>query len=218
MVASVLVVLAFIYFLAKLPHKERLVFQIINPKKYILPIILASIVLFIIANSITGGNLALRYQGETTGTQISGEEVSLNKFTSNRIEILAEDFAIWMQYPIFGSGAASSKYLRILTKDTVTHIEFSRLIAEHGFLGVLIIVFFFRMYFKIKNEKMDGVNKAIQLGFFILAIASSFHAATRTFITPLLIILSSIKIVDTSKKERQKIQNETPKMMVSNIL
>ena len=74
------------------------------------------------------------------------------------------------------------------------------------------------MYFKIKNEKMDGVNKAIQLGFFILAIASSFHAATRTFITPLLIILSSIKIVDTSKKERQKIQNETPKMMVSNIL
>lgn len=192
------------YFLFKLGDRELKKFEIPNPKKLILPAILAFTTLFIVGNIITSGNLILRYQGQTEGTIRGNHEVDLNKFTTNRWQILVEDLLIWYENPVFGSGAASSKYLRINTKDEVAHVEFSRLIAEHGFFGLLITLLFFRIYFNVRNSKVDGLNKAVQLSFFMLAIFTSFHAATRTFLTPLLLSLSYVGIVDKSAKKTSK--------------
>lgn len=204
MIGGAIGIITLVYFLLKLKSSEFKRYRIPNPKKYILPTLLAFVVLFVIGNIITSGNLILRYQGQTAGTMTGRHEVDLNKFTSNRWELLVEDAIIWMDYPVFGSGAASSKYLRFYTKGEVAHVEFSRLLAEHGLMGILITLIFFKIYFDISNSRMDGLNKAVIMSFFILGIFTSFHAATRTFLTPLLVSLAYIVIIEPRPKKNRK--------------
>lgn len=210
MIGTVVGIITLIYFLLKLGKTELRRLKIPNPKKYILPTVAAFVFLFILGNIITSGNLALRYQGQTEGTIAGSQKVSLNKLTSNRYALMLEDFVVWFDNPIFGAGAGASKFLRNNTKLLVSHVEFSRLIAEHGLLGIIIIGLFVRMYFIIRDSKTDKLNKAIQMSFFILGVFTSFHAATRTFFTPLLISLSFVNIVDSSNNQPIK-KSEKPK-------
>lgn len=215
MIGAALGLFTLIYFLLKVGKNQLKVLKIPNPKKYILPTVIGLVFFFILGNIITGGNLALRYQGQTAGTMTGNHEVDFNKFTSARWQLFAEDMVVFAEYPIFGAGGASSKYLRNLTQNEITHVELSRLIAEHGMFGLMITVLFGVMYFRIRDSKIDGINKAVQMSFFVLAIFTSFHAATRTFLTPLLVSLSMVTIVDYSKikavkkkkAERAKLQS-----------
>ncbi|MCE7055277.1 O-antigen ligase family protein [Algoriphagus sp. AGSA1] len=204
MVGAGLGIITLIYFLMKLGPAQLKSMQISNPKKYILPTIIGLVLFFIAGNIITGGNLALRYQGQTAGTMTGKHEVDFNKFTSARWLLFSEDMSVFFEYPIFGSGGASSKYLRQMTKYEITHVELSRLIAEHGIFGIFIVLLFLYMFFKIRDSKADGINKAVQMSFFVLAIFTSFHAATRTFLSPLLVCLSMVTIVDSPPKKIKK--------------
>lgn len=204
MVGAALDLMTLVYFLLKVGNNQLRLMKIPNPKKYILPAAMGLVLFFVIGNLITGGNLALRYQGQTAGTMTGKHEVDFNKFTSARWKLFAEDMLVFSQYPVFGSGGASSKYLRKSTKGEITHVELSRLIAEHGVLGIIITILFVMMYFRIRDSKTDGINKAFQMSLFILAIFTSFHAATRTFLTPLLVSLSMITISSTRKIKRKK--------------
>lgn len=213
MLGAVIGLIVLVYFLMKMGNKELAKFKIPNPKKYVIPVLVAFVVFFMIGNLITGGNLVLRYQGQTAGTMTGRHEIDLNKFTSNRWELLIEDLWVWQANPVFGSGAAASKYLRFNTNGEVAHVEFSRLIAEHGIFGILVIILFVRIYFLLRNSKMDGLNKAILISFFMLGIYTSFHAATRTFLTPLLVSMSAMGVVEprSSKKNKSLAEQEKKK-------
>ncbi len=157
--------------------------------------------IFEVTNQITDGKLIQRYQGETEGTLSGYKERNANNISSGRIEIFQEDFELFKKYPLTGVGCGVSPYLRSRNDMTggpiAPHIELSRILADHGFLGALYAtILFVSMPIRVWqiNEKSRARNLLFSL--LIIALLTSFHAAMRTFVTPLFVILSVLKIVD----------------------
>jgi hypothetical protein len=142
------------------------------------------------ANSLTSGNLLLRYQGETQGTLVGNKEKDLNNIVTGRLNILEEDLDLWLKYPIFGAGVGASTYLRDDVK-VASHVELSRLLADHGIFGLIYSILFFGMFFQYRSKVYSG-NSILYI-LIIFALLTTFHAAMRTFVTPLFVILGSLR-------------------------
>jgi hypothetical protein len=174
--------------------------RINNSKKFILGIISLFLLygVFEIANNITGGNLLLRYQGETAGTMRGTKEVTVDHFVTGRLGILEQDFNLWMQNFFTGVGVGASRFLRDLSRTGVApHVEFSRLLADHGILGfIYAILFFFKVPFDAWNNNEKSKYRVLIMVLLLVAILTTFHAAMRTFVTPLFIIIGSLKIME----------------------
>ena len=154
-----------------------------------LPIIL---LLAVTANEITGGKLLLRYQGETEGTLAGAKEKSANTLTTGRYEIFLGDLEIFMDNPIFGVGVNASRFVRRLSPDVVAHVELSRLLAEHGIMG-LVIFLVLTAYLFTRFSLLYSENVILYI-LFVIGFYTTFHAATRTFMSPLLMSLAYIPL------------------------
>ena len=150
---------------------------------------------FEVANGITGGNLLLRYQGETQGTLL-GKEKTANHISSGRLEIFEKDFELFFKYPITGVGCGISQYLRDKEKGKVaSHLELSRLFAEHGFLGAInAYMLFVSVPLRVWRKNRNYTSRNILFVLLFIALITTFHAAIRTFLTPLLVILSVLRV------------------------
>jgi len=207
MLVAALALIAFFYYVLKLNTVEKASYKIPNLGKYFLPLIVLLTVLAIIANTLTGGLLLLRYQGETAGTISGSKEVDLNHFTTNRYDIFLSDIDLWLEYPMFGVGAAASPFLRKFHKGQSPHTEMSRILAEHGSLGILIILLLaYLIYYKSRNSS-NYLIQAMIISLFIISILTSFHAATRTFISPLLIGIICVNIFIPAKENDEKLES-----------
>lgn len=176
--------------------QSRLGFR--NNKKSIfvgLFVVISLYFIFEIANSISGGNLLLRYQGETQGTLLGSKKVTSDHLLSGRLGILEKDFALFFKYPLTGVGLGVSQYLRDPEGIKIAaHVELSRFFADHGILGLLFSIFFFLIPYNSWQLNKKSVHQNILFVLLIIAIATTFHAAMRTFITPLFFILGVLKI------------------------
>jgi hypothetical protein len=171
-------------------------------------IVIGSVLVFSIADDITGGILSLRYQGETAGTLSGSKERSLNQLTSNRYNIMIEDLILWVDsFPnfLFGVGFGVSQQIRGGELNGVaSHVELSRLLAEQGVLGIIIFIYLFTIGARLLKGKSDF--KDLQIALFVLAMLTTFHAAMRTFVTPVLMILclfneANHSVLQTSEKK-----------------
>ncbi len=153
---------------------------------------------FEVANGITGGNLLLRYQGETQGTLLGSKEKTANNITTGRIDILEKDFLLFFKYPLTGVGCGISQYLRDKQRGKVaSHLELSRLFADHGILGAIAAyLLFIYIPFRIWTVNRLSQSRNILFVLLILALLTTFHAAMRTYLTPLFIILGILKVRD----------------------
>ena len=153
---------------------------------------------FEIANQLTGGNLLLRYQGQTEGTLLGTQELTANKFTSGRVDIFSQDINLWLSDSftiLFGVGIGASSFLREVNAEPVaTHVELSRFLAEHGLLGMIYSLFFFAIPFSVWKANKKSDYRVILTVLTIIAVATTFHAAIRTFVTPLLIVLGVLNV------------------------
>jgi hypothetical protein len=193
MIGGALAILVFLFFEFRRKEPEKG-----NGKgvgKYLIPSLFLVLSTIWIANDITDGKLLLRYQGETEGTLAGKKEKDINSITTNRADIFEGDFLLFTNNT-FGVGAGASKYLRITQNGVVSHIEFSRLLAEHGYLGLLFFVIFTIIPFFVFGKKNRASMKGFMLALFFLAWYTTFHAATRNFVTPLLIGISLITIIN----------------------
>ncbi len=145
---------------------------------------------FIFTDKLTNGNLILRYQGETQGTLIGSKEITVDHFVTGRLSIFENDFELWLRNPIMGVGIGASTYIRDdeKLKKVAAHVELSRLFADHGILGIIFAVLFFGL---LRNYNETNSILWILL---VIAILSTFHAAMRTFVTPLFIIIGSMNL------------------------
>lgn len=184
-----------IFFIVQMKPFLRNRYNLPKIGKYAIPGIIVLLVSFWMANNITGGNLLLRYQGETEGTLRGTREKSLDILTTGRFNIFLGDLRLFEENIIFGVGGGASRYLRDTAEGVITHVEFSRLLSEHGILGIMfLLVLVWVMIIPLKDQK-NPLLKAVFFSLAVLAVYSTFHAATRTYITPLLMGLSTIYIV-----------------------
>lgn len=173
---------------------------------YLIPILVLGLFVFQFVDSITGNNLSLRYKGETAGTIAGSKELDINTFTTNRYQIFLGDVELWRENFLLGVGAGASKELRPTTEEvpTAAHVELSRLLAEHGLFGLFFFLTILVFPFLIISQNKDSLNKAILIAFFIIGLYTSFHAAMRTYVTPLFISMSLLTIRENPHKKKTK--------------
>lgn len=196
---------------ASMLSKQKTSDQKANNKKNLAIVYLAAgvVVLYLAFNmvdNITGGKLTQRYQGETEGTAGGYAEKDLNRMTSGRSGIIEEDLQVWKEFPLFGSGIGASPYLRMKYQVgdlfyITPHIEISRLLAEHGMLGLIYFIILIYIGWKIWMRRNRIPYSDVIFALYMLAFISSFHSAMRTFVTPFLL---SVCAMSLSKPEPKR--------------
>lgn len=151
---------------------------------------------FELTNSITGGNLLLRYKGETAGTLRGTKEITADHYVTGRLGIFEKDINLWKNNLLTGVGCGSSKSLREQGSNVAAHVELSRLLAEHGLAGLFYSFLFFSLPYDTYKLNTQSNYRVIMLVLLLIAILTTFHAAMRTFVTPLFMILGVMKIKD----------------------
>jgi hypothetical protein len=173
-------------------------YQFVSLKKIVnfIYIILAIPIIWLsinIVNNITDGQLLLRYSGETNGTLQGTKEKDLNQLTTGRFNLFVEDCEVFQKNYLLGVGVKQSVAKRNLTAGTVSHVEVARLLAEHGVFGLLIdLIFVFILIQGFVKGHISFLDSVIFI-LFVIGFFTSFHAATRTFVSPLLMPLIFIK-------------------------
>lgn len=204
MIGALIGITVVVFMITRIASVSSKKYKLPSIGKYVLPVLIVLVLVFQAADTLTGGLLTLRYQGETAGTLEGDAELDLNKLTTGRSNIFLQDMKIWSENFWFGSGVGVSQYIRSIktrTDITVSHVELSRLLAEHGFLGLLWFVLLLFLIFRLIKFNTNPKYQGILLACFVIAVYTTFHSATRTHITPLLIAISLLKIMDIKEPE-----------------
>jgi hypothetical protein len=137
-------------------------------------------------NNRTNGNLLLRYQGETKGTLVGSKEKGINTLTTNRFNILMGDIQTFLNHPLIGVETGKSKEYRIDSQHQYSHVEFSRLLAEHGLIGLIISLIWLVDLFKIENKILRTL--------YIIGFLTTMHGAMRTTLPFIFMLVANIQI------------------------
>lgn len=161
--------------------KLRFIKQLI----FLLPI-LALIATYI--NSRTNGSLLLRYKGETRGTLAGSKEKNINTLTTNRYNIMLGDINTFFNHPLMGVETGRSMEKRKESGFQYSHVEFSRLLSEHGLVGLIVTIIWFIDLLKTKR----GILKSL----YVIGFLTTLHGATRTALPLVLMLISMVYITN----------------------
>lgn len=169
LITAILAMLAFsMYFI--LSRRDRL--------KYLLQF---GIIVFVFGTSIwlytsniTGGMLVNRYTNRATDGTIKED------LTTGRVILFLDEWQNFLEHPFFGIGVGTGKFYR---RDKLglylpTHNEMSRLLGEHGAIG-LIILFLLIFVPIVKMNRQPPANRAFLSAFLIFWFLTMNHSAMR---------------------------------------
>ena len=147
--------------------------------------VLSMVGTWVISSSQTDGYIDMRYANKDH----LGREKS--DVTTGRGQLFAEELEGFMTHPFFGIGSSRAKDARI-EKDgqgVTSHSETSRLLAEHGMFGVIIllILIFKPLEFRSRNKK-SYFFYAFLCFWFATINHSSMRLATPSFIYALALL------------------------------
>jgi hypothetical protein len=167
---------------------------------YVLLFLIISIPITLFINKATGGNLLLRYQGETEGTLVGSKEKTLDTYSTGRVSIFIGDWETFKNNWLFGVEIGKSRHYREKTELQQSHVELSRVFSEHGLAGVLAF------FILIRNGliKINRINDSKQMKYLMFAIwmigfATTCHGATRTIVP---FVFMSIPLFTIVNKQR----------------
>jgi hypothetical protein len=168
---------------------------------YLLLFITISIPVGLYINEVTGGNLFLRYQGETRGTLVGSKEKTLDTYTTGRVSIFLGDWETFKSNWLFGVEIGESKQYREETESQISHVEISRIVAEHGLIGLIAFLTIITNLFRRFNKSSDSKQiKYLMFALWTIGFVTTLHGATRTILPfvfmniPMFAILSKSNI------------------------
>lgn len=194
MIGTALGAIVILFFLRLASGQDNRIYKLPKIGKFVIPAMLITILAFVVVDQITNGLLSLRYQGETMGTLEGTKVKSLFTVTTGRLDIFLGDVDLWLDHFVFGVGAGSSRFLREGLHGTVAHVELSRLLAEHGSLGLIYFLILCWLGLGLLKSHPNPLIRGVLVALFLVAIYTSFHAAMRTYVTPALVGLSILSL------------------------
>jgi hypothetical protein len=102
-----------------------------------------------------------------------------NTGLTQRDLIVLGDLMLFSEYPLLGVGPGVSKEVRPLTH-RMPHIEFSRLLSEHGLLGALAIFVMLAMAASAVSRAPTPYSKCLALSWIVWSFLYMANAAMRT--------------------------------------
>lgn len=171
-------VLAGLFFLVR---ERRLFFNIVGI--IILTVFISLFVLIPVLGDLTGGAILARFSDfDSTG----------------RDRMAISDFETFLQNPILGVGVGQARYYRPYVVDQFknNHTEYTRLLAEHGLLGVVAILVLALVTVGLFFSRQPLVWKGMSVGFAFWALLYLAHSATRTVAPSLAFALAFAQFMD----------------------
>lgn len=172
---AILLFVVFLYFSWKTGGFNRSTLRILALAAIVVAL---AIVSFDYTNKLTSNALYNRYTGVKNGKQIE----DIDKLTSGRTMIVYLDWQIFQDNSILGVGVGMGKFFRArygYYVEVIAHNEFSRMLAEHGLLGIaalLILVFAPVTRFFSNRNVFERIMIISFTGFCFVFMT---HAATR---------------------------------------
>ncbi len=155
---------------------------VLNPRRFLLPIGgLLAIFAFVI----------IPYINTLTNDQFSARFTSAD--STGRDRIILDNFEVFLDNPILGTGVGLS---RLATEDSkLAHTEFTRLLAEHGILGLFAFCnVMFMLLGRLFTSTTGAIARALKYSLLAWVIITLVHAATRVAAGPLLVGLVMAEI------------------------
>ncbi len=137
------------------------------------------VLLFAMVNQLTGELLIHRFRGETMAVYVGDAAYSLDKATSGRSRVIQTDWQMWLDHPVWGVGVGMSNVLRPqYGYANISHLEQTRLLAEHGLLGIWVLLL---LVGAMVWRTVSGapISKFMVLAFSLFSFLTMFHSATR---------------------------------------
>jgi O-antigen ligase len=151
-------------------------------------------IMFSTVNDFSGNWLETRYE-KSTSTQS----------TAGRTDLLGEDFQIFLDHPLFGVGVGESQFRHVLWGENIaaaTHTEQTRILAEHGLLGVAALGLIVSMFISGYRHSITRWNRLLVVSSAAWALTTMLHAATRLGAVSLLFALSQLRVEPDPGDER----------------
>lgn len=126
----------------------------------------------------TDGNLKARFES----TKTSGRDV-----------LIDEDIQMWKNHFFLGVGAAQSKQHH--KQNIASHTEFTRLLAEHGFLGLLAILTLLLISRQFFLRSSVNTQKGLVVGMVLWSFAYMCTAAMRIAAPSFIFGLAAVRIL-----------------------
>lgn len=167
-----------------------------NTLKFITLFVFFGISLMLYTSNLTGGMLMNRY------TNKNAAGIEKKDITTGRATIFETDIEGFLAHPFFGLGVGGSKFYRLDKLDSyaASHNEVSRLLSEHGMIGVVIL--FLLIAVPIKNMRNQSNLAIAFLGsFFIFWFLTINHSAMRIAFPGFIYGLSLITITFKTDEE-----------------
>ncbi|MCM2302922.1 MAG: O-antigen ligase family protein [Flavobacteriaceae bacterium] len=181
---------AFLFFL--ILYEKNKVYQLF---KYSILGIVLLISIGIYTSNITGGMLTNRYLNQNVKGETKGD------ISTGRIWLFTQELESFYENPFFGIGVGSSKFYRkeISDKEAATHSEMSRLLSEHGFIGLLILILLILIpFYHIKHQSY--LARAFLSAFFLIWFLTINHSAMRVALPAFFYGLSVINITNMEEE------------------
>ncbi|MCX6351894.1 MAG: O-antigen ligase family protein [Bacteroidetes bacterium] len=147
-------------------------------------IIVSGLVIYFIVNNITHDYLSRRYEktfNKRAQKSTFNEETGVNIDLSGREDIFLDELVIFYRNPILGIGPGASRGYKIdVNRYAFTaHTELSRLLAEHGFYGLIDLIILLVLPFRKYRTEVYLDSKMIIVFFVVMAIGTMLHSAMR---------------------------------------
>jgi len=167
-------------------------------------IALSSLLFFFPAlDNTTQGRLSIRYQVQNNET--------LDELSSGRERILEDEIRVFLENPITGAGVGLGRDFRnVFGGGIVSHTEYTRLLADHGVLGVLANIMMFlmwlRAYSKQKNPTARGIAAALVIwtAFYMVGAGTRTVAVAFTFGLSLALLTPNLNLEGKEVAEGEK--------------
>ena len=143
----------------------------------------------------TGGMLNNRYLNQN----VQGE--TKKDISTGRLWLFTQELETFYEHPFFGVGVGSSKFYRkeVSDKEAASHSEISRLLSEHGVIGLLILVLLILIPIS-KMKHQSYLARAFLSAFMLIWFLTINHSAMRIALPAFFYGLSVIQFV---KKEEE---------------
>ena len=161
----IFVFLFFVYFKSSQKQKNTILMSF-------LLLLMASSLIWDISSNQTEGLIVKRYNNQNKMGQ-EKEDIS-----AGRVDLFLGELEGFINNPFLGVGASGMKELRLQTtgRGVVTHNELSRLLSEHGVLGIIILLILFLKPLDLRSQNR---NNYFFYAFLVFWFATINHSAMR---------------------------------------
>ena len=148
---------------------------------YSVVLAVVAVVIYSWLNFFTGGALGFRYAEQSS---------------SHRSDIAQGDVSLFADHPLFGIGPGMAKFQRsgVFDEDANSHTEYSRLLAEHGTLGIIALAAIVVMVVQSVAWSTTVWNRFVAVGAPFYALFTMSHSATRIAIVAVMFGLGCLRV------------------------